>query len=144
MAEGDPRKQLSQVVPLLVAALVCDVAVEDPTTGKPNLIGIFDNVNVVRFPTQRPLYLFVKLADAEGYYDLSVKYVRVSTGEMLAEAQGSLQAADRLSPSSMLIQFPPLAIPDAGIYEFQVWANSAFLGAATLTARTRQAPSAGE
>ena len=46
-----PQKTpLSEVPPLLVAALVCDVAVADPATGKKNLIGIFDQVRVGKSP----------------------------------------------------------------------------------------------
>lgn len=37
---------LSPIIPVLVAMLVCDVAVADPSTGKKNLIGIFNRVNV--------------------------------------------------------------------------------------------------
>ena len=70
---------LSKVVPLLVATLVCDVAVADPSTGKKNLIGIFDRVYVGRFPTQRSVSLYFKIADAEGHYNFDVRYVQAST-----------------------------------------------------------------
>ena len=73
------RKQLSNVVPVLVAAIVCDVAVKDPSTGKVSLIGIFDRISVLNFPTKRPLSLYVKLTDAEGNYDFNVKYVQVES-----------------------------------------------------------------
>ena len=72
----------SKVVPLLVAALVCDVAVQDPSTGKKNLIGVFDAVHVSEFPTRRALTLYCKIVDAEGSYNFDVRYVRVDTGEV--------------------------------------------------------------
>jgi len=124
-------------VPVLVAALICDVAVADPSTGKKNLIGIFDRVNVGRFPTQRPFSLYVKVTDAEGYYRTQVRYVQVSTGRVLAEAQGELNATDRLASTDVYIQFPPLPIPEEGRYEFQIWANSVFLGATFIDAVPR-------
>jgi hypothetical protein len=143
MAGDNLQTTPAEVVPLLLAALVCDVAVADPTTQKPNLIGIFDNVNVQRFPTQRPMHFFMKVTDAEGSYDIAVRYVRVATGEMLAEGRGQLTSKSRLEPSSLILPFPPLPIPDEGKYEFQVWANQVFLGSAVLNARLRAVESAG-
>ena len=59
------QRNLSNVVPVLVAALVCDVAVADPGTGKKNLIGVFNRVNVGKFPTKRPMSLYILGTDAE-------------------------------------------------------------------------------
>ncbi|MDP2952815.1 MAG: hypothetical protein Q8O76_05825 [Chloroflexota bacterium] len=131
---------LSQVVPVLVAVLACDVAVADPSTGKKNLIGIFDRVNVGRFPTQRPISLYIKVTDAEGYYKIEVRYVQVRSGQILAKAEGELHASDRLVSSDMHIPFPPLPIPEEGRYEFQVWFNSMFLGGTSITAVPRAQP----
>ena len=66
-------RALSQVVPVLVAALVCDVVVSDPSTGKKNLIGIFDRVNVGKFTTTRRMSLYVKVTDADGDYDAEIR-----------------------------------------------------------------------
>ena len=116
----------------MVAALVCDVAVQDPSTGKASLIGVFVNVHVGRFPTQRPISLYFKLVDGEGLYNLEVRYVQADTGEVLANAETELTVTDRLSPKDMHIPFPPLAIPNEGRYEFQIWANSMFLGSTSI------------
>ena len=62
----------SQVVPVLVAALICDVAVADPASGKKNLIGIFDTLWAHQLPTARPMSLYLKVTDAEGRYSISV------------------------------------------------------------------------
>ena len=128
----------SQVVPLLVAALICDVAVADPSTGKKNLIGIFDPINVTNFPSQRPMSLYFKVADAEGRYEFQIRYVQQSTGAMLAEAAGELIARDRLASTDLYISFPPLPIPGEGRYEFQLWANGMFLGSTFIDAVTRR------
>ena len=124
----------SKVVPLLVAALVCDVAVQDPSTGKKNLIGIFDMVHVSEFPTRRALTLYCKIVDAEGSYNFDVRYVRVDTGEVLARTKGEVTIKDRLISSDMHLPFPPLQLPAIGRYEFQIWANSMFLGSTSIEA----------
>ena len=128
----------SQVVPLLVAALVCDAAVVDPSTGKKSLIGVFDWVQVETFPTQRPMSLYFKVTDAEGFYKFEVRYIQVSTGEALAGAEGELRATDRLMASDLHIPFPSLLMPDVGRYEFQIWANSMFLGSTSIGAVQRR------
>ena len=128
------KQPLSEVVPLLVAALMCDAAVEDPSTGKKSLIGVFDLVQVKKFPTQRPISLYFKIADAEGFYKFDVRYVQVNTSEVLARAEGALTVNDRLASSDLHLPFPPLPLPEIGRYEFQIWANSMFLGAASMRA----------
>lgn len=137
------QRQPSQIVPVLVAALVCDVAVADPSTGKKNLIGVFDRVQVGTFPTQRQMSLYIKITDAEGFYRTEVRYVQVRTGQVLATAEGELQANDRLASSDLHIEFPPLAILSDGRYEFQVWFNSMYLGAAFIDAVPLAAPTGG-
>lgn len=131
------KQPLSQVVPVLVAVLICDVAVADPGTGKKNLIGIFNRINVGKFPTNRPMSVYLKLTDAEGYYEFDIRFVELKTGTILAGAQGTLTAKDRLASSDLCIQFPPLPVPGEGRYEFQVWANSMFLGSTFLDAVQR-------
>ena len=118
----------------MVAALVCDTAVVDPTTGKKSLIGIFDAVHSPSFPTQRPISLYFKVADAEGYYKMEVRFVQADTGEVLAGADGELMANDRLTATDLHLPFPPLSMPMEGRYEFQIWANSMFLGSTSIRA----------
>lgn len=134
------QRTLSNVVPVLVAALVCDVAVADPSTGKKNLIGIFDRIHVGEFPTKRPMSLYMKVTDAEGYYKTEVRYVQVGSGQVLAQAKGELHSTNRLASADLYIQFPPLLIPKEGRYEFQLWANSMFLGATSIDAVPRSKP----
>lgn len=131
------KKPLSKVVPLLIAALVCDVAVTDPGSAKQNLIGIFDRIFVGKFPTTRPMSVYIKLADANGFYELDVRFVQVGTGNILAGAKGTLQVRHRLVSADLHIPFPPLPIPTEGRYEFQIWANSMFLGSAFIDAIPR-------
>jgi hypothetical protein len=138
MTQG--KKALSNVTPVLVAAIVCDVAVADPSTQKKNLIGIFDRVFVEKFPTKRPISLYIKVTDAEGYYQTEVRYIQVSPGKILAKAEGELNSKNRLASIDLIVPFPPLPIPEEGRYEFQIWANSIFLGSTFIDAVSRTKP----
>ncbi len=117
-----------------LSVLVCDVAVADPSTGKKYILGVFDRINAGRFPTQRPLLVYVKLADAEGNYNIEMRFVRRDSGEILMIAQGCGQITDRLLASDFHLEFPPLPIPEPGRYEFQVWANDVYLGCTFIDA----------
>jgi hypothetical protein len=133
---GNP-KELSKVVPVLVAALICDVAVADPSTGKKNLIGIFDRLWTSQFPTTRPLSIYWKVTDAEGQYDIVVRFVQVNGNRVLAEMKGESALKDRLSSFDFMLAFPPLPFPEPGRYEFQILLNGALLGSAFLDALPR-------
>ena len=124
----DESKPQGQDKPVLIAALVCDVAVKDPTTGKISLIGIFDRVHVKSFPGKRPVSLYAKLTEAEGRYQFQAKYVYSNTGETLAEAKGEFTAKEKLGTVELQLQFPPLPLPGEGRYDFQIWVNGLFLG----------------
>lgn len=131
------KRSPSQVVPVLVGALVCDVATADPSTGKRSLIGIFNRIHVANFPTSRPMSVYIKLTDAEGFYEFDIRYVQVSSGQVLAGAKGELNVVDRLGSPDLHISFPPLPIPSPGRYEFQVWTNSVFIGSTSVDAVLR-------
>ncbi len=135
LAQGEPTP--SNIIPVLIAVLVCDAAVADRSTGKKNLIGIFDRVNVGKFPTQRAMTVYMRLADALGFYKTEVRYVETKTGEVLAQAEGPAQIADRLTSNDLYIDFPPLPIPREGRYEFQIWANGVYLGGTFIDAVPR-------
>ncbi len=130
----DPEVILSQVRPLLTGPVLCDIAARDPASGKWNLIGIFNQVAATRFPTQRPLSVYLKLGDAVGMYQLEIRFVQVRTGEQLALATANLEISDRLASQDIGVAFPRVPIPTEGKYEFQIWANGMHLGAGTFTA----------
>jgi hypothetical protein len=130
---GDPERHPSKLVPVLLAVLICETAVTEPSTGKKSLIGIFDRV-FGTFPAQRPLTIYVRLTDAEGFYRLKLKYVQTGTGQTLAEVEGEAEIKDRLGAADFYLTTPPLAIPAPGRYEVQVWFNDVFLGSTFLDA----------
>jgi hypothetical protein len=132
------KKDLSKIIPVLIAALVCDVAAIDPSTRKKSLIGIFDRITVGKFPTKRPVSVYMKVTDAEGDYELEMRYIQCYTGKQLAGANGALHSDDKLASIDMVIHFPPLPFPEEGRYEFQIWANDMFLGSTFIDAVSRK------
>ena len=129
---ADEESTPSNVVPVLVAALVCDVAVADPSSGKKNLIGIFDRIFVREFPAQRPMALYLKLSDAAGHYEMEVLFVQLESGNVIGKGQGMFRIDDRLSSADFFLNLPPVLIPTAGRYEFQIFTNGILIGSTFL------------
>lgn len=138
---ADPEKIERTPIPVLVAALVCDAAALDRTTGKKTLVGIFDRLYVRAFPTLHPMALYLKIADAEGMYKVQVKLVHRDTEEILATVNAEITVQNRLLSTDFYMDADSLPFPRPGRYEFQVWANEIYLGAAFVDAM--HAPSAG-
>lgn len=140
--EEERPERLSQVVPFLMAALVCDAAATDPNTGKKSLLGIFDRIQAVEFPTRRVVTLYFRIGDAEGRYRMSVKFVSLKDGTIIYDTDAEISIPDRLATSELEVVINPLEIPAPGKYELQLWANSAYVGATSIVASTmaRQPP----
>jgi hypothetical protein len=79
----------------------------------------------------------MKITDAEGHYEIEVKYVQIKSMSVIAGIKANFNFEDRLKSSDLHIQLTPLPIPEEGRYEFQVWANSIFLGSAFIDAELR-------
>lgn len=135
MTENEPVP--SKVVPVLVAALICDSAFADPTTGKKNLVGIFDRMWVTRFPTTRPLFLYWKITDGEGKYQVQVRIVHAGKNRKVGQAAGEIYVQERLRAYDYLMDFPPVPFEEPGRYEFQIFMNDAYLGRAVLDVENR-------
>jgi hypothetical protein len=139
---SEPPLNQSGVVPVLHGPVVCDAAVQDPTSGKWSLVGIFNRVHVTDFPAARPMYVWLRLSDAEGKYHLRVVFVHVDSDRKLAEMSLDYESRSRLGSTDTAVSFPPLPLPEPGSYEFQVWCNNIFLGSGTIMAvqRVKAAP----
>ena len=131
---AETKKTPSRIPPYMVAAVICDVGVVDPSSGKKNLIGIFTRLTAGQYPTARPMSLYVKVSDAKGYYPVKVEFVYLNSGQVLGTAQGALEVASRTEYADFLIGFPPLTFPQAGRYEFRVIASDMLVGSTFLDA----------
>ena len=123
----------SKFVPTVQAILVCDAATADASQKK-SLIGIFDQLGAPGFPTQRSVSLYVRLGSAFGRYEFSFRLVNAATWENATEIKATAEVAERNSRIDFLLPQVPVVFPTAGSYEFQVWANDAYLGCATIDA----------
>jgi hypothetical protein len=122
-------------VPAVLALLLCDQVITDAVSQKKSLIGVFENINAFGFPVAFNIALYAKLADAQGKYDLRIRVVRLRDDSVLHnfEMKGT-QIASQLQPWDLVINMVGLQLPEPGKYEFQLYANDAYLSRITMQA----------
>ena len=70
--------------PILLTAVVCDAAIIDALTGKTSIIGIFGNINSVRYPVRfSRITFFCQLTNGRGKMAISVRVVDVDSDEKI-------------------------------------------------------------
>ena len=120
--------------PFLLAMLVCDSVINDATTGKASIIGVFDTVWSPTFPVQQPVSLYIRMTDAAGSYKVKLQFVRLDDDAVVATVEGEFTAEDRLRFVELSLRLPPVELRDEGKYEFRLWANERYIGRATFSA----------
>ena len=75
------------------------------------------------------------MTDGEGSYTFRMDYVQVRTDKVLTQGQmPGITFDSRFSIVELLLDPPPVPIPEAGQYEFRIWANDRYVGSTRFTA----------
>src|SRR5690242_19399403 len=90
-------------IPSVIAMLVCDQIIVEQGSGKKSLIGIFENIMTVAFPSVLArVSIYARLMDAVGHYDFQLKLVHLKNEENeLAKVEISADVKDRLSATEL-------------------------------------------
>lgn len=121
-------------IPSVVAMLVCDQVIVEQGTGKKSLIGIFENINSPVFPTAIKLGVYAKLVDAEGDYAVLIRLVNLKDESRLADIRAEAKGIKREGAAEIVVNIAGIVVPAPGKYEFQLFANDAFLHRVTMNA----------
>jgi hypothetical protein len=83
--------------------------------------------------------LYAKLADAEGQYNFRIRLVHLKDERLITELPGAkANLPNRLKGVDLAINLIGLQIPEAGKYEFQLYANDVYLARITMEAKLLQ------
>src|ERR1017187_9080810 len=131
---------IEKSIPSVLAMLLCDTVLTEAVapTGKKTLVGIFDVFWTDQFPLAAPGFvLYAKLTDMEGPYQMRIDLANLHDAQRLASFTVPVESpADRLQTFDFLVGFPPgLKFESSGIYEFQLYADEAFIGRCTVTVK---------
>ncbi len=115
------------VKPEIISFLIADMVIQEKGTNKWSAIGIFDKIRAVSFPYIHPgLALYIRLADAEGDYNIRIEFCDDSD-QIFAVFEGiTLSIQSRLHHPDLGIKTVNLAIPKPGKYYFKLYFNGAF------------------
>ena len=110
--------------PACNAFLICDYAIREEGTGKVSLIGIFENINAIRFPSMHGLLcVYAKLTDAEGDYEIRLELVRLEDLAVIGQGVLTMTIGDRMAAAELVFQLGGLVFERTGKYEFRLYAN---------------------
>lgn len=131
-------------IPTVIAMLVCDQIIPEQFTNKKSLIGVFDNFNSLAFPTvlQR-VAVYVKMADALGDYTFKLRMVKLKDESLIAEIGIQARIAEVGQYSELALNLSNIPVPEAGKYEFQLYADDVYLHRVTMQAILAQLPQGG-
>lgn len=113
--------------PNIITFLIADSVIQEKGSNKWSAIGIFDRIYAEKFPCLHTnMALYIKLADAEGEYDISVEF-KDSEGKKLEIFEGiKLRVPSRLNHPDFGIKTQNLLIPKPDKYNFDLYFNGDF------------------
>jgi len=121
-------------IPSVVAMLICQRVIVEQGTGMKSLIGVFENLNSFAFPAPVSVAVYAKLLDAEGNYDFLIRLVNLRDETKIADVEAKSFALTSATSSELVLNIAGLVLPEPGKYEFQLYANDAYLHRATMNA----------
>jgi len=128
--------------PSVKAILICDQVIHELGTNKKSLIGIFEEIHLMRFPAQYPrIAIYVNLTDAHGEYVLEMRLINEDGREFGSAKTPRMNIENPLATCEVALQVQNLNFPKPGQYEFQIFANGDFL--ATKNFRVREVTQSG-
>jgi hypothetical protein len=121
-------------IPSVLSFLLCDQIITEANTTKKSLIGLFDRLFVRSLPAFHPVvWVFAKLADAEGEYKFRVEVVRLESDRPVGRAiSPNAEVPSRLQNIDLVLRLP-IPFEELGTYEFQLYANDVWIGRTKLS-----------
>jgi hypothetical protein len=117
----EPKRRKRELPEIQVFAL-CDQVIQDARTGKWTLVGLFEGVAALAFPTIMQGFLFMSVIGGRGVVPMDFFLVQLDTGlrESIGKAQFTVN--DPLAPAQICT---PIAMrfDRAGVYALEVSVN---------------------
>ena len=113
------------ITPVVKAFLICDYVIHEQGTNKKSCIGIFHQINATRFPCRHgQLAIYSSITDALGDYSFHLSLVNLKDGKEIGSGTTPpLHIPDKLQTAELAFALQNIAFPQAGKYEFRLFAN---------------------
>ena len=124
--------------PSVKAILICDQIIHEHRTNKKSLIGIFEDIHILKFPASYPrIGVYVNLTDAHGKYVLEVRLITPDGDQIGPVRTPEVEIDSPLRTCEFALQAQNIPFKKPGKYEVQIFANGDFL--ATKSFNVKQA-----
>ncbi|MCK5804678.1 MAG: hypothetical protein KAI66_17705 [Lentisphaeria bacterium] len=110
--------------PMGLALVVCDTIIEDKTTGKKTLVGLFDRVQTLKLPCAHPaMSILVTLTGGRGDYPAEVICRHTETDEVTFSAKGKVTLRDPRQVVDLVFRLNGVRFKHAGMHWVQFLAD---------------------
>lgn len=107
-------------LPVTRAILLADMIIAEAGTHKKTLVGIYSRITTPHMPLRKVLHVYAQVADARGEYRMTIRLVRLETGEVVNEGEiGPIVSRDPLAPLEIVMHLP-CVFNNYGEYEFVI------------------------
>lgn len=104
-------------------AHLCDMAFLS-NTGKLNIIGIFENINIRKVPFKYSrITLVMNLALEKGKHSFKLRIAKVDTNTELAKIEGEINSHHG-GPAGVINEFIDLVFNETGAYQAEIWIDN--------------------
>jgi hypothetical protein len=118
-------------LPVLQAIVLCDCVYTDARTGKKVIAGTFNTLWGHEFPTvfSRPTYVYLCLTEVHAQTTVQLRYVDLDKNDVLLGLDGlEISANSPLEAVELAVEVPPLPMPHAGVFAFEVHCLGSIVG----------------
>lgn len=110
-------------LPTALAMIICDDTIEDRTTGKKTLVGLFNNIMAKTCPFRHPeMNIFMVLTNGHGDYTARLKCLK-EDDQPVVDLSGHIHFPDPNAIVEFNFELLGLAFPFYGIYRFQFYCD---------------------
>lgn len=123
-----------QIKPILKAMLLCDHTIVEEGSHKRTLIGIFDRIKAVNFPTTHPaMSIYIQFCEIEGVFDFTLELYDLSQEKVMNKALvKQYKVQDRFRDCELVFNLISVRFDKPGDYEFRIYVNDTIFGQKTF------------
>lgn len=123
--------------PECLAMVICDVVIDDATTHKKSLVGLFDRINTRKLPHRHnELNVFSVLTNGRGKHEIEVRLVDAETEMRIVGAVGQIEFKDPLQTVEVNFGLRAVPFPKAGTYRFDLYVSNQRISSRRIFLRT--------
>ncbi len=114
--------------------LLCDHTIVEEGSHKRTLIGIFDRIKAVNFPTTHPaMSIYIQFCEIEGVFDFTLELYDLSQEKVMNKALvKQYKVQDRFRDCELVFNLISVRFDKPGDYEFRIYVNDTIFGQKTF------------